>query len=635
MFGSTTRLTGLTTGMDTAAMIKQIMRAESIKMDRLRQKRQVTEWRQHAYRDTAAVLRDFQTNMLSLTSLQNSIRLPGNFNTLRAGATSNGIETTAIRTRLTDSSAVGSFSFKVIQTAEKDAYAGATIQMRINGGTTDTDFSDTALLNKTMIVSLDGGREAEIRFTSDLFTLGVLDTDKVNDMLRSRFGVTASDPGAAKISMSLAPGGPLTIFAGPGHTVKILGGTALKDTGIAAGSVTEFNELMLMSSLMPPGYFDGGNDPVTITLNGRSFTVNSTDTLAGFMKTINESGIGVTVSYDKLRARLKIESNETGAANAIDFTGSAAFFSALSGGDVSRISTARDALIEYNGVVLARNENEFALNNVLITLTENVTANQIFEVNVTRDITQTFDLIKNFVDEYNKLIDAINKQVTTPRPMSDKYSYYMPLTDEQKNAMKDREIEQWDEKAKTGMLHRDDILSSLLREMRSMVYAPVSYKDADGNEKKVALFHIGITTSSEDKYVGKLQIDELALRRAIENNPDAVKTLFTKDSEMSGVTVSDRKRRLHDQGIGDRLNDIIRNAIEFGGSIYDRAGIERTSSFSNNALQRQLAMQDSRINDMLKYLIKREDFLFRTFARMEDAMSKANTQMGALYSMIQ
>ena len=54
------------------------------------------------------------------------------------------------------------------------------------------------------------------------------------------------------------------------------------------------------------------------------------------------------------------------------------------------------------------------------------------------------------------------------------YKDYAPLTDEQKAEMSDREIELWEEKAKTGLLRGDSALNAIWDDLRSTIYAKPS-----------------------------------------------------------------------------------------------------------------------------------------------------------------
>jgi flagellar hook-associated protein 2 len=224
------------------------------------------------------------------------------------------------------------------------------------------------------------------------------------------------------------------------------------------------------------------------------------------------------------------------------------------------------------------------------------------------------------------MIDAINSQLGTSRPKSGDYSYYEPLTDEEKESLSEKQVEKWEAKAKKGLLYRDNILGNINSQLRSMMYTPVELEDGS----KLSLFQIGITTSSSSNYIGKLQIDEVKLQKALETNPEGVTQLFTKTSSMAGGTVEARNKRLTDEGIGDRIDDIISNAISTGGSIYKYAGIEGTASVVNNEMYKQLVDQEKKISEMVKTLYKRENYYYSLFSRMESSMMQSNNQMSSL-----
>jgi flagellar hook-associated protein 2 len=180
------------------------------------------------------------------------------------------------------------------------------------------------------------------------------------------------------------------------------------------------------------------------------------------------------------------------------------------------------------------------------------------------------------------------------------------------------------------MLHRSDVVSSIHQQLRSLMFAPVTLSDGT----RLSLHNIGITPSDEGGSIGKLQVDESRLRQALEQNPDGILEMFTQDSPRPGTTVAQRNTRMREQGLGNRLNDIIRNAIDFGGSIQTRAGVEGTASQGNNSLTRELNRHDDRIENMQQHLMRREQQLMRMFANMERAMNVANNQMSSLMAMM-
>ncbi|MCL2456018.1 MAG: flagellar filament capping protein FliD, partial [Defluviitaleaceae bacterium] len=163
-------------------------------------------------------------------------------------------------------------------------------------------------------------------------------------------------------------------------------------------------------------------------------------------------------------------------------------------------------------------------------------------INAERDTSIAMDAIKNFIEEYNELIRYVNSLHTTARPRAGgrvNGAYYEPLTDEQRNAMSEREIEQWEEQAKTGLLHRDSDMRRLHTMLRDAMYQKVNL----GDGRTISLHEIGITTvgrsgAANDQMIGILQIeDEDRLRKALEERPNDVEALFSRSPVAAGENV--------------------------------------------------------------------------------------------------
>ena len=77
------------------------------------------------------------------------------------------------------------------------------------------------------------------------------------------------------------------------------------------------------------------------------------------------------------------------------------------------------------------------------------------------DSSKVFENVKNFITKYNELIDKIQTKTSEER-----YRNYTPLTDAQREQLSDKQQEQWEEKAKSGLLRNDSILTNLLTKMR-------------------------------------------------------------------------------------------------------------------------------------------------------------------------
>ncbi|NKQ20385.1 flagellar filament capping protein FliD [Brevibacillus laterosporus] len=243
-------------------------------------------------------------------------------------------------------------------------------------------------------------------------------------------------------------------------------------------------------------------------------------------------------------------------------------------------------------------------------------------ISTAKDTESVMTAIKEFVDTYNKVIDKFNGKLTEKV-----YRDFQPLLDEEREEMKEKQIENWEEKAKSGLLKSDSILSDVLNQMRSSFYSPV-----DGVEPpKNTLASIGIGTKKSDgmgskfDYMenGKIHIDEDKLRDALLNDQDKVIALFTNGSGIS--TGSDSFKS---QGLAQRIYSQTNAAMK---KIGEKAGKTGTTG-DNSLIGKDIQDINTRIKDWEKKLKDKETSLWKKFSTMEQAINKLNSQGSNLLS---
>jgi len=206
----------------------------------------------------------------------------------------------------------------------------------------------------------------------------------------------------------------------------------------------------------------------------------------------------------------------------------------------------------------------------------------------------------------------------------------MPLTDDQKKGMSDREIELWEAQARKGILNRDDTLRRLTSDLHSAVFADLELSSGG----KINLLHLGIRTDRNLANFGELEIDEERLQHYMSERMDDVRELFTKNPSIPAADVSRRRNRLQESGVAGRINDILNWQLTHGGGIFDKAGLATGPSSEQNTLSRQILREDRRIEDMVRSLQRKEQRYYEQFGRLEAAMMSANSQMMFLESML-
>ncbi|WP_339197755.1 flagellar filament capping protein FliD [Solibacillus sp. FSL R5-0449] len=236
---------------------------------------------------------------------------------------------------------------------------------------------------------------------------------------------------------------------------------------------------------------------------------------------------------------------------------------------------------------------------------------QSVSLSSTTNVDEMMNKIKEFVTTYNGLIKDLNDQTKET-----KYRDYAPLTAEQKNDMEESEIKLWEEKAKSGLLRNDSLVRNGLSNMRSLIYQ--SNPGLEGS-KYNTLFNVGITTSKSYNDGGTLEIDEAKLRKAIEEDPDAVERLFKN----SGGQKSDPAYGGSDtRGYLEKLRESMKS-LEV--NIDKKAG-RSTMTDAQYAIGKSLIDNEKRIDTWQSKLKNIEARYWKQFTAMETAINKANQQ---------
>ncbi|MDU2063415.1 MAG: flagellar filament capping protein FliD [Sporomusaceae bacterium] len=268
----------------------------------------------------------------------------------------------------------------------------------------------------------------------------------------------------------------------------------------------------------------------------------------------------------------------------------------------------QDATFKLDGMTMTQASNKFTIAGITYNLQGTGTSN----ITVANDIDKIVNSVKTFISDYNALLSTVTTKVTEAYDRN-----YLPLTDDQKSAMKDNDISLWTTKAKTGLLHNDSILQTLRDSMRNAFSSAVS--GIDGNYKSAT--SLGISTSSDWTENGKLYLDENALRAALQSDPEAVYKVFGTDGADSSK-----------DGIAVRLNDLLKTATD---NIASEAGTTAsTTSDTTSVLGKQAKDYTKQLSDMFKKLQTKEQDYYTKYSNMETALAKLNQQTSQLSSLL-
>ncbi|QHI71920.1 flagellar filament capping protein FliD [Aminipila terrae] len=276
----------------------------------------------------------------------------------------------------------------------------------------------------------------------------------------------------------------------------------------------------------------------TMKVNGVEFNFNDDTTIASVLSQINNSTeAGINATYLSTSGTFSVMADESGAQGKVSFEavgGTGNLVDALFGMSLSTTDGQDMKMkIRYQGsstdTEIVRSSNSVSIDGVNFTAKEQFTSATDADFITFTAKAETDDIVsalKSMTEDYNKILDSVNKLVTTKSRSNKRSStVYEPLTEKQRKSMTADEIKTWEDKAKQGILFGDSTLSQLASDLRFVFSTAVSNVGLASS--------MGIKASSSYSDNGKITIDENKLKEALENDPEKVKALFTSTAEAS------------------------------------------------------------------------------------------------------
>ena len=233
------------------------------------------------------------------------------------------------------------------------------------------------------------------------------------------------------------------------------------------------------------------------------------------------------------------------------------------------------------------------------------------------DVEGVTEKVKSFFEDFNTIVKEINGHVTT-RPDSS----YGPLTDEQKDEMNETSIENWEKKAKEGLLYNDSTIRSLSMDVQN-IFVELMNNGASYDDLK----KIGITYSDDYTDGGTLVFDESAFKSAMESDPDLVSNIFTGGGNVK-------------KGLMEVVDDTFtpyatryasKNATDGGkgsyGQLIEIAGSEKKpTTLQKNQIYDQLKTMQEMLETLQSRLKTEQERYISVFTKMETMINQFNSQ---------
>lgn len=274
--------------------------------------------------------------------------------------------------------------------------------------------------------------------------------------------------------------------------------------------------------------------------------------------------------------------------------------------DAARV-TGKDATIILNKATYTSNTNNFAING--LTITAEAKTDSEITITTNTDTDAVYDSIKDFFKEYNTLIKSMDEAYNASSSKG-----YEPLTSDEKEAMTEDEVKEWEKKIKDSLLRKDATLGSASSSMKNLMA-----QSFEINGKKYSLASFGIKTlgyfDAADNEKGMYHIDgdkdddassgnDDKLRAAIASDPDTVVSFF---SQLATSVYNDLSKKMSSSSVS---------------SAY--------TLYNDKQMTKEYTSYTSKISDKEDEITKWEDYYYKKFSSMESALAKLNQTQSSL-----
>ncbi len=644
------RLSGLMSGMDTESVIEQLVAVRQTKVDTAKKEQTKLQWKQEAWKTLNAKIRKLYDGALSNLRFESSYMK----------------KTTKVSNSSVVSAITGSGAMNSVQTLEVERLAqsgyltGSQLGDGKQGYTSETrlkalglEFTENCNIKVTV-----GGEEKEINIAGGSTIGDVVQAFKdagINasfDEANQRFYLASKDTGSEN---------DFSVSAGDTNGLKVLQmiGLNYADEGIREkyqAVIDSRDELLRSRTDETLSSLTAERDRLQGLLSDRrkmlseefgsefsDLDINSDDPAE--MEKVKERAAQLYAqdserygkladwsgSWDNLSGRLnnvnsQLEIGPDGSVTGLaeskkeeitkgvdDLVGQ--YQAALAAADASgaKKSNAMDAKITLNGVEYTNSRNTFEINGLTLTVNSTTAAGEVVTLTTADDTDGIYDMIKNFLKEYNELINEMDKLYN-----ADSSRGYEPLTNDEKEAMSDSEVEEWEKKIKDSLLRRDSTLGTVSTALKQMMVS-------------------GVTVNGKQMYLSNFGIETLSYFTAPKNEKNAYHINGDADDSYTSGEADDLRSMIANdpQTVIDFFVGLSRNLYS---ELTDR--MARTDFSSSYTVYEDIRMKNeydsytSKIKDLEKKLSDYEDKWYQKFADMETAMAKLQSNASAVTSLL-
>ncbi|MCG8589376.1 MAG: flagellar filament capping protein FliD [Proteobacteria bacterium] len=425
------------------------------------------------------------------------------------------------------------------------------------------------------------------------------DVSLAEELLEFRSSTTDEDRVTATVTGDATPGNVDV------DITQLARASLRRSTTFAAADTVVLTDTQNLTITSTPGGGGGPTfGPISITAGSGGLTaeelVDLINTSTDNADADGEKAMNASLLFDGTDYRLILQSAQTGTEFEYSVSGDLSF-DAPAAEDL-----AQDANITVLGVSVTRGSN--TIDDVLDGVTLNLfgTTTSAETLTISADTAAVEDNIRAFTDAYNSVIDFVEGQFQVDS-----------------------------ETFRSGPLGGDATLRFIQSQVRAAISDEYTFSDRP-NFPFSGLASIGIRTGAG----GRIEIDSDTLRDAIENDPTAVRDLFTSIQQVDGMgdpVVDGNGDPVFDEGVATRFTSLLEPLLsrydvldESGDPVLDASGNPMIGvgvlEARNDAFGRQIAILDESIGRFEASLAQREQSLLLRFSQLEAAVSALQAQ---------
>lgn len=607
------RITGLNSGLDTDAIVQELVKSYSGQKENIEKKQTKLEWKQDAWKELNTKIYNFYSSQLS------NLRMTSAYKAKSASVS----DTSKATVKAGNGAAIGTQKLEITQTAQAGYLTGSKVKTRSGAAATgQTSMSELGLTGTTTFSFKVGNNTKKIDISA---------SDTIQNAVEKfrTAGVNASfDKDSQRFFISSKESGEAGNFSLTVDNYSSLAGSELKVGEDYATRMTKASDLGITEAIQLKVKVNGEIKTVDIDPTDELFKIEGKFAATGLKASFNDSTHKLILTQDSGE---NVEFTFDYDGNARDTLDKLGLLTTAQGGQATRYTVkgndalsalglldedhggsaikleGRDAKILLNGAEFTSKDGNFSINGLSISALQK-TEGEI-TINTSVDSQGIYDSIKNFFKEYNELMKEMDTLYN-----ADNAKGYEPLTDDEKDKLTDTEVEKWEKKIKDSLLRRDSTLNSVAETLRTAMA-----KSYTINGKSYSLSNFGIKTQSY-LAAGK---NEKSLYHIDGDSDDALTK--TKDDKLMAAINSDP------EGVADFFSQLVKGAYQ---ALDKKMRSSSLSSayvvYNDKQITNELKEYKSKITDWEDKVKYYEDFYYKKFSAMEKAMANLQSSQNSL-----